>query len=341
LPDRFSNDQETSYVDNAGKPVISGNTPLYTTSDLNDAIKDEASTQAWLDAGAKFVGGTLKGVTSKLGYMQRMGITALWVGPVFKQVAKLETYHGYGVQDFLDVDPRFGTREDLQRLVKQAHSMGIYIILDIILNHCGNVFEYSSNKPLVYVNGQTYGVKGFYDEKRNPIIPFGPVDLQMYPNAFPDGAIWPAELQDGDRIFTRKGQIQNWDANPEYLDGDFFDLKDLSLGTDPVDSFTPTPGLKVLVEIYKFWIAFADLDAFRLDTVKHMGHGPTRYFASCIHEFAADIGKDNFMIIGEITGSGAFQTVETTGLDAALGIGGMQQALWNLPKGQWDPSVLL
>lgn len=303
-------------------------------------MQNDVETKEWLDAGARFVGGTLKGVGSKLGYLKRLGITALWIGPIFKQVAALETYHGYGVQNFLDVDPRFGTKEDLKDLVKKAHEIGIHIILDIILNHCGNVFAYSSDNPNpVFNNGKNYPVAGFYDANRNPTLPFEVVDLKKHPDQFPDGAIWPSELQSGIQIFTREGQISNWDANPEYLNGDFFDLKDISLGVDPVELFTPTPGLKALVEIYKYWIAYADLDAYRLDTVKHMGAGPTRYFCSAIHEFASAIGKDNFLIIGEITGSGVFETVEITGLDAALGIGGLQQALWSLPKGFWNPQV--
>jgi glycosidase len=91
------------------------------------------STNTWLDAGARFCGGSLKGIRSKLGYLKRLGATAVWVGPLFKQVAALQTYHGYGVQNFLDVDPRFGTREELKEMVAEAHSLGMYVIMDIIL----------------------------------------------------------------------------------------------------------------------------------------------------------------------------------------------------------------
>jgi hypothetical protein len=51
----------------------------------------------------------------------RLGVTALWLGPVWKQRPDLDTYHGYGIQNFLDVDPRFGTRQDLRDLVDAAH----------------------------------------------------------------------------------------------------------------------------------------------------------------------------------------------------------------------------
>lgn len=53
--------------------------------------------------------GTLKGLESKIGYLKRLGVTAIWVSPIFKQVAFEETCRGYGIQNFLDVDPHFGS----------------------------------------------------------------------------------------------------------------------------------------------------------------------------------------------------------------------------------------
>lgn len=72
-----------------------------------------------------------------------------------------------------------------------------------------------------------------------------------------------------------------------------------------------------------------------------MGFGPTRYFCNAIHEYAVSIGKDNFYIIGEITGNNEskFDTVTEAGLNAALGITDLQQMLWQLPKGMEEPQV--
>src|SRR5947207_11473681 len=135
LPDRFSDGNERDYLDIAGNPVTTGTTPKFDRSkDFGNAIQIPSDAQKWSDAGGVFVGGKLTGITSKLGYLRRMGVTAIWVGPIFKQVAFQQTYHGYGVQNFLEVDPHFGTSADLQSLVKTAHANGIYVILDIILN---------------------------------------------------------------------------------------------------------------------------------------------------------------------------------------------------------------
>jgi glycosidase len=271
-------------------------------------------------------------------------VTAIWVGPVFKQISTdKNSYHGYGVQNFLDVDKHFGTKEEYADFVKKAHDLGFYVIQDIICNHAGDIFQYDGNQNPNWSwddqrsRAQVYPVKGFYDTDHKGTIPFGKVDSSK----FPDAAIWPSELQDGNAIFTREGRINNWERDPEYLDGDFATLKDFKLGVNAPEQFVPTPALKALVECYKFWIAYADLDAFRLDTVKHMGWGPTRYFCNAIHEYAMSIGKDNFMIVGEITGGNEskFETVTQTGLNAALGITDLQASLWQLPKGWSNPKV--
>src|SRR2546428_13040147 len=77
----------------------------------------------WAESGAsRWQGGTLRGVTSKLAYLKKLGVSTLWLSPVFKQRRHEGSYHGYGVQDFLDVDPRFGTRRDPVDLEAAAHA---------------------------------------------------------------------------------------------------------------------------------------------------------------------------------------------------------------------------
>src|SRR5262249_5578409 len=99
--DRFSDGNEAGgYGDDHGYPVTAGMTQLATTDDIGSVPYWE-----WLSNSAGWQGGTLKGLRSKLGYLRRLGVTAIWVSPVFKQVPFEATYHGYGIQNFLDVDP--------------------------------------------------------------------------------------------------------------------------------------------------------------------------------------------------------------------------------------------
>src|SRR4051794_7442013 len=80
LPDRFSNDSETGYLDLAGKAVNTGTIKLYQDADNGNALDGHmdddipGNTQKWLDTGSQFVGGTLRGLTTKLGYLKRLGI---------------------------------------------------------------------------------------------------------------------------------------------------------------------------------------------------------------------------------------------------------------------------
>ena len=77
--------------------------------------------------------GGINGIRERLPYLADLGVTALWLTPVFKS----SSYHGYDITDYYDVDPRYGTIEDYKALVREAHSYGLKIILDIVLNHCG------------------------------------------------------------------------------------------------------------------------------------------------------------------------------------------------------------
>ena len=189
--DPFSDGNEQGYRDNAGNLVTTGSTPLFQSQDAGNAIQSEAEAAAWREAGAQWVGGNLKGLTSKIGYLKRLGVTALWVSPIFKQISFQDTYHGYGIQNFLDVDPKFGTREDLKRMVDTAHEHGIYAILNIILNHTGHVFSYEPDRYWTewedqkYLDprwdGNPYQVRGYNDPYGHPSLPFEPIDQMAHP----------------------------------------------------------------------------------------------------------------------------------------------------------------
>ena len=336
LLDRFSDGKEKGFKDNTGNTVTTGTTPAFSPSDFGNAIGSDTDAEKWREAGQAFVGGTLKGLQSKIGYLKRMGISAIWISPIFKQVASQETYHGYGIQDFLSIEPRFGTSEDLADVVKTAHENGIYVILDIILNHSGDVFAYKDGQR-TYNNGEVFPVQGYRDAAGNPTLTFATLPA----NTYPDAGIWPAELQDP-QTFTQQGEISKygWDRDPEFMDGDFYSLKDIRQGSGDVDNFRPSAALIAITEAYKYWIAKADIDGFRIDTVKHMEAGATRYFASVIKEFTMTLGKENFYLIGEITGGrgNAFRLLELTGLDAALGIDDIPAKLEYLVKGFSSPS---
>ena len=345
--DRFSDGREKGgYRDTHNEPVRTGATPLASSDDIGSVPYGQ-----WLSNATGWQGGTLRGLRSKLGYLRRLGVTAIWISPVFKQAAFDPTYHGYGIQNFLDVDRHFGTREDLRDLVDAAHQLGIYCILDIILNHAANVFGYRNARyqtsigegkwlPDARWDGRPYEVAGFRNREGQAMLGFEPPDLAALDAAWPDGAIWPRELQ-APGNFMRKGRITNFDFYPEFEEGDFVDFKKLNLAVDWSAKYpTPSPTLRRLIYCYEYWIAYADIDGFRIDAVKHMGQESTRTFCAAIHEFTQSLGKERFFLAGEVTGGRrhAWSMVDTTGLDAALGIEDIPGRLAAMVKGLAEPN---
>jgi glycosidase len=79
-----------------------------------------------------FCGGTLQGVTEKLDYIKELGFNAIMLSPIFKTA----NYHGYHTLNFDEVDPHYGTWEDYQQLLDQAHDKGMRVICDFVPNHC-------------------------------------------------------------------------------------------------------------------------------------------------------------------------------------------------------------
>ncbi len=114
MPDRFSN----------GDPS-------------NDSFKD--MNQVGVNRSKMYFrhGGDLQGVLNHLDYLTELGVTALWLNPVQENDQAYESYHGYAVTDFYNIDKRFGSNELYKKLVDDCHARGIKVVMDIIFNHCG------------------------------------------------------------------------------------------------------------------------------------------------------------------------------------------------------------
>src|SRR5512142_461513 len=105
----------------------------------------------WNQVFSRRQGGTFACVRSQLAYLADLGARAIWLSPVLKNSRPNfdYNYHGYATQDFVNVDERFasdGTRATAEReladRVDAAHARGLFVILDVVLNHAGRVFDY-------------------------------------------------------------------------------------------------------------------------------------------------------------------------------------------------------
>lgn len=82
-------------------------------------------------------GGDLEGIIKHLDYCVDLGVTTIWLNPVFENNHKEYSYHGYAITDFYKTDPRFGTNADYIRFVDECHKKGLKVVKDMVFNHCG------------------------------------------------------------------------------------------------------------------------------------------------------------------------------------------------------------
>ena len=231
-------------------------------------------------------GGDWRGVTRRLDYIQRLGATAIWISPIVKNVDRTEYadgYHGYWASDFTRVNPRFGTLEDLQELVSEAHARGIKVIIDVVPNHAGRVFYYDLDEDGQLDPGEqepTFWEPGPYEA---PIVWTEP-ETKLF--------LGDDVLELGPEHFHRRGQTTTFDQRQKEL-GDFpTGLRDLHSENEEV--------FQALVDTYVRWVALTDVDGFRLDAVPHMPHEFWRRFCTALRARLAELGKSRFLLLGEV-----------------------------------------
>ncbi|MGW1062848.1 pullulanase-type alpha-1,6-glucosidase [Micromonospora rubida] len=253
-------------------------------------------------------GGDLKGVLDKLDYIQGLGTTAIWLAPIFKNrpvqgvgADVSAGYHGYWITDFTQVDPHFGTNEELKRLVKLSHQRGIKVYLDVIVNHTADVIKYAEGKyayidkktaPYTDAQGRAFEDRNYADGSRD----FPKVDAA---ESFPYTPVFdtpadakvkvPAWLNDA-TMYHNRGDSTFSGENSEY--GDFYGLDDL---------WTERPEVvRGLTKVYGDWIGGTGVDGFRLDTVKHTNLEFWPQFSRGIERAAEAAGKKDFFMFGEV-----------------------------------------
>jgi len=269
LPDRFNNGDTSNDKGNKNIPISYGGF-------------DPHNKMA-------FHGGDLQGLTQKLPYLEKLGITAIWLTPILRNQAiqgDISGYHGYWVLDFTEIDPHLGSNNDLKHFIDQAHQRNIKVFFDIITNHTADVVKYK----------ECHGEDGAGWSESGEACPY--ISLK--------------EMQAGKKYTTviQQGNEQLktpvWLNDPKHyhnqgdstfegensLNGDFFGLDDLNTESLEV--------VKGMTEIYKNIISEFRPDGFRIDTVKHVNIEFWQQFIPALSKHAKAIGIDNFFMFGEV-----------------------------------------
>jgi glycosidase len=227
----------------------------------NDAIEGSFDPSS----GTAIHGGDFAGIEQRLDYIQHLGAEAIWISPVVLN-ANAE-YHGYAARDFFTIAPHLGGLPALRSMIDAAHARGIYVILDVVTNHMGDLihstqspypqFKYPGTYPLSWRNAGKRHI-GFFD------------DLTR---------------------FHAHGGIQSFVQPDEEL-GELFGLDDLKTEDPEV--------VAQLVAAATFLIDSTDCDGFRIDTVKHIEMPFWQQWTPAVRAHAVAAGKDDFFMFGEV-----------------------------------------
>ena len=96
---------------------------------LTDRFAKESDDDGSCSDLSTYCGGTFKGIMQKLDYIQGLGVNAMWISPIPLQTD--DGYHGYWQQDITQINPHFGTEQDLKDLVEACHDKDIWVMLDV------------------------------------------------------------------------------------------------------------------------------------------------------------------------------------------------------------------
>ena len=274
---------------------------------LVDRFNNPNASPRQLDPYLPYQGGSFEGIRQQVDYIRGLGSGAIWISPVLMNPQKfLDYYGGYATQDFLRIDPRFCTNpaqalaqpevadQEFRRLVDEIHAKGMHVILDIVLNHAGDLFNYEGMRDAAPWKGDGPEYKIYWrDSNNNPQGTW--TDIAQVPNLPRDAGVWPAELQRND-YFRRRGDVA---GSPDVTKGDFSSLKELVTEYLKTDDGT-YPVRDILIRAYQYLIAKFDIDGFRVDTLMYVERDFARSFANAMREFALSIGKKNFFTFGEV-----------------------------------------
>lgn len=209
-----------------------------------------------------FQGGDIKGITQKIneGYFSDLGVNAIWFTPVVEQIhggtdegtGFTYAFHGYWTKDWTALDPNFGTMEDLAELVTAAHSRGIRIVMDAVINHTGPVTEMDPQWPDAWVRTTPKCEYNSYETAVRCTLVDNLPDVKTESDAVVE---LPEQL------------VEKWKAEGRY-EKEIAELDEFFART----GYPRAPRYYIIKWLTDFVREFG-IDGFRADTVRHIEEG--------------------------------------------------------------------
>lgn len=229
----------------------------------------EIFVQSFYDSNGDGIG-DINGMTSKLGYLDSLGVEAVWLMPIHPS----PSYHKYDVVDYRDVHPDYGTLDDFRRFVKEAHARGIKIVIDLVVNHSSSENSW------------------FTEASKGP------------DNPYRDYYVWANEAEIKDEIEKKETRLDSdnitqWHQAPGnkelYYAYFIAGMPDLNFDNPKVK--------EEIFDIGRFWLEDVGIDGFRLDAARHIfpDDRPTDNHAWWV-EFRAEMEavKPDVYLVGEV-----------------------------------------
>jgi len=210
-----------------------------------------------------FHGGNIKGIIEKLDYLHDLGVNGLYFTPLFKSLSQ----HKYDTIDYFEIDPAFGTKEDLKELVEKAHGLGIKIMLDAVFNHTSYYHPFFLD---IVKHGKESKYYGYYKFFQDPPINFEVDEFQKPLN--------------GRQIYEKI-----------HLEGPFLSFHAFAFGYGmPKTDFDHPEMREYLLSVGEYWIREFNIDGWRLDVANEVSHDFWRAFRK-----RCKAAKNDVFILGE------------------------------------------
>lgn len=206
--------------------------------------------------------GDIRGVIDSLDYLEDLGIECLWLTPVQKS----DSYHGYDINDYLDIDRRYGSKDDYAELISKAHEKGMKVLMDLVLNHTSKTNSWFTKSKW----GVNSGIAGTSTDDtginwRNVYTWKYATDTIQKAKVVKSGSTYTATYE------TITVQEDAESDNPSwYRDGEsnYYYYGKFGSGM-PEINYENNATRKLIIDTAKEWLAFG-VDGFRLDAVKHI-----------------------------------------------------------------------
>ena len=204
--------------------------------------------------------GDLAGVTEKLDYLKELGITVIWLSPVYESPGD---DNGYDISNYEQIDPAFGTMEDMEQLIAEAKKRGIYIVMDLVVNHTSDEHEWFEEAK----SSRDNPYRDYYIW-RDPVDGGVPNDLQ---STF-GGSAWEYSEETGQyylHLFSKKQPDLNWENSAMRQD---------------------------VYQMMNFWLD-KGIGGFRLDVIDLIGKQPDQLVTADgpkLHEYLQEMNEATF-----------------------------------------------